>query len=75
MPLKKLYLLVFISSLAHQASAAPLRALPTDHTRTAKYFHLPWAYAQRADSLYQQLHLANAGLEKEVFLKAYKGYL
>jgi hypothetical protein len=75
MPLKKLYLLVFISSLAHHATAAPLWVLPTDPTSATKYYHLPWAYAQRADSLYQQLQLANAGLEKEVFFKAYKGYL
>jgi len=38
-------------------------------------YKLPLLYLQQAEALYDSLKLAPAGLEKEVFLKAYKGYL
>lgn len=73
MRLRKLFLLISVACAAHQVLATP--AGPTDPIAAAKYYNLPWVYVQRAEALYQQLKLAEAGLEKEVFLKAYKGYL
>lgn len=46
----------------------------TTEKDAAKY-RMGTAYVKLATELYQQLQLAGRGLEKEVFFKAYKGYM
>ena len=38
-------------------------------------YNMPLVYVQQADALYDSLKLADSGLEKDIFFKAYKGYL
>lgn len=43
--------------------------------RDAARYKMPASYIKMAGDLYQTMNLASVGLEKEVFYKAYKGYL
>lgn len=43
--------------------------------KEAQLYKMPVAYIKAATELYQQLQLQQKGLEKDIFVKAYKGYL
>ena len=64
-------LLMPLTSLLAKNDARINADLSSEESNTYK---LPLVYLQQAETLYDSLQLASAGLEKEVFLKAYKGY-
>ena len=61
-------LLLMIIAMGHTAMAS-------GKPGTAEQYKMPLAYIQHAESLHKSLRLQELGLDKDIFIKAYKGYL
>lgn len=70
--MKNLFFLIaiFLSVTATRAGTSV-----AELAQESKTHKMPVAYIEQAIKLYDSLQLQKAGLEKEIFLKAYKGYI
>lgn len=68
-----LFVLLFVSLALMAKEKGTL--LPDIIAAESKAYKMPLAYVEQAETLYDSLKLAASGLGKDIFLKAYKGYV
>jgi len=71
----RLYTALFLGLLSVSAMAGTNGNGRENLDKEAQLYKMPVAYIKAATELYQQLQLQQKGLEKDIFVKAYKGYL
>lgn len=71
----RLYSALFLGLLSVNAMAGTNGNGRENLDKEAQFYKMPVAYVKNASELYQQMQLQQKGLEKDIFMKAYKGYL